>query len=113
MNFKIVLLAASELLMGACGGPEQDVSEEVGQASSTPDYVHGEQSENTDGADMIEGDGSEVPNDNDIIDTRKDTGPANMDSEGAIPTPEDNLDTGETMPEQDGSPETMDETTPQ
>ena len=113
MNFKIVLLAASALLMGACGGPEQDVSEEVGQASSTPGYVHGEQSENNDGADMIEGDESEVPNDNAIIDTRQDTGPANMDSEGAIPTPEDNLDTGETMPEQDGSPETMDETTPQ
>ncbi|WP_018148254.1 hypothetical protein [Henriciella marina] len=113
MNFKIILLAASALLMGACGGNDQDVAQEVGEEVETPDYVYGEQTDDTEAPDLIEGDGSERPNDNAIVDTRQDTGPANLETEGGIPTPEDDLDTGSTMPMQDGSPETTDETTPQ
>ena len=112
MNFKIVLLAASALLMGACTDREQDVSQEVGAETGTPEYVYGEQDGNAETPDLSEGDGSEEPNDNAVVDTRVDTGPANIDTEGSVPTPEGDL-TGEYGMEEDGSPETTSETTPQ
>ncbi|MCH2457620.1 MAG: hypothetical protein MK186_06185 [Henriciella sp.] len=111
MNFKIVILAASALLMGACGDTEEDVNDQVGDQNSSPEYVYGDETA-TDTPDLIEGDGAEVANDNAVVDTRVDTGPANMEVEGGMMS-EDDVDTGEITPEQDGSPETMDETTPQ
>ena len=106
MNYKILILAASALLMGACSDREQDVSQEVGAETQTPEYVYGDQGDTSDTQDMIEGDGSETPNDNTVVDTRVDAGPANMD------TPESDVMT-EPMPEPDGSPETTGEATPQ
>lgn len=91
MNFKIILLAASALLMGACGNSEQDIQQEVGSETAAPEYVYGDESNAGETPDMIEGDSSEVPNDNPVVDTPQDT-------DGSM---------------QDGSPETMDETTPQ
>ncbi|RIJ23624.1 hypothetical protein D1224_05005 [Henriciella barbarensis] len=111
MNFKIVILAASALLMGACGDTEQDVNDQVGDQASSPEYVYGEEA-TTETPDLIEGDGSEVANDNTVVGTRVDTGPANMEVEGGMMS-EDDIETGEMVREQDGSPETMDETTPQ
>ena len=112
MNFKIVLLAASALLMGACSDREQDVAQEVGTETQTPAYVQGEQDGTATTEDLIDGDGSEVPNDNAVVDTRVDTGPANTDLEGSVPTPEGDL-AGDYGMEEDGSPETTDEATPQ
>ena len=112
MNFKIVLLAASALLMGACGNTEQDVNDQVGVENNSPDYVYSEDGTTSQTPDLIEGDGSEELNDNTVVDTRVDAGPANMNTEGGMMS-EDDIDTDTMTPEQDGSPETMDETTPQ
>ena len=103
MKIRIAILAASALVMGACGDRSEDISEQVGEETATPEYVYGDQDQGRQEMDLIEGDGSEVPNDNAVVDTRVDTGPANLDTQGSIPTPEDglqdpNADT-ETVPE--------------
>lgn len=112
MNYKILLLAASALLMGACSDHEQDVAQEVGTQTETPAYVQSEQDGSAATGDMIDGDGSEVQNDNAVVDTRVDTGPANTELEGSVPTPEGDMTSDYGM-EEDGSPETTDEATPQ
>lgn len=112
MNYKILLLAASALLMGACGGQSDDVADSATPETTTPDYVYGEQEGDAATEDMIDGDGSETLNDNAVVDTRVDTGPANLDEPEGMPMPEDDM-TGDPAMEQDGSPETVDETTPQ
>lgn len=112
MNYKILLLAASALLMGACSDREQDISQEVGTQTDTPAYVNSEQGGSAATQDLIDGDGSEEPNDNAVVDTRVDTGPANTEMQGSMPAPQGNV-SGMSGMEEDGSPETADEATPQ
>lgn len=111
MNYKIIFLASAAILMGACSDREEDISQAVGDETATPAYVAGDENTANETTDMIEGDGSEVPNDNAVVDTMNDTGPANLDQEQ--PVEDDPTMRMETETDIEVSPETSNETSPQ
>jgi len=85
MNIRILLLTAAALALGACGGNDQDIEQEVEETAATPEYV------------MPEDEAGVEP----VLE--QETQPSRDPYEEVIPTPETEMDLdpaqGETAPD--------------